>query len=697
MRKAKVLPGNLPLFAPVSEWKAPNLSDLPSWKNAKRAGLDTEFVDPTLVELGLGARRQAKISGYSFMLEGHRPFYIPIRHPEGNVDCDQALRYLRDNLNNFEGELLGANIPGDLDLLHYEGIRPDYDKVMVQDVLIRAPLCNELEFQYNLEAVAGRLGIEGKDEAEMKHAAQSYGFDIKTRAWKASIGKLPAKYVGPYAERDAEILFPIYHEQQKLIDKLGIQECINIEANLLPICLKMRQRGVRIDFQHLEYIERWSAEEERNAIAFIKDKTGWDIGFNNVMAASRIVPALAFIGITPPLTLDGKPSIKADWLASIMDPHNSGEVHPVAKQILYARKVNKIRTTFCDSIRRYQTNGRIHSTFVQVVGSSENNEKSGAAYGRLSSRSPNAQQQPSKGKMGAMWRKIFLPDEGKFWCSSDYSAQEPRWATALACKLKLKGAEELAAMYRTNPRLDPHQAVADICGIERTPAKVVLLARLYGEGDSKLCHHQLKLPTRWLVRSDEGKQYFDDRKQALEYRSRIEGKCSIREVAGLEAQDIIDKFNAGAPFYGELARKAIEKADSTGFIRILGGRKLNFGMKRDGSYDHTYKALNRAVQGSSAMQVKLALIAIEKNFPGMAQLQVHDEICGSVIDKQTAKDIGHLMENIVNNLAVPFRSDVDFGTSFGSLQTLCLEKHCLNFVAGEPVDKHACHEHALIK
>jgi DNA polymerase I-like protein with 3'-5' exonuclease and polymerase domains len=688
LKRIKPIPGSIPLFAPSSEWKPPNLSELPSWKNCRRASLDTEFSDPSLRKLGIGARRNAKICGFSFMLEGGKSFYVPIRHPNGNTDPVQALNYLRDSLSSFEGELLTANGNVDLDLLHYEDIRPDYDKVTVQDVQIRAPLINELEFQYNLEAIAGRYGFKGKDESELKNAAQSYGFDIKTAGWKAAIAQLPACYVGPYAERDAELLFPIYHKQQEEIDKLCIQEYVDIEAKLLPICLKMRQRGVRIDFNHLEYIEHWCAEEEKNAIAYVKDKTGWDIGFNNVMAASRLVPALSFIGITPPLTADGKPSIKADWLASFGD-------NPITKNIAYARKVNKIRTTFCDSVRRYQTNGRIHTTFVQVVGVSENNEKSGAAWGRLSSRNPNMQQQPSKGKLAALWRRIYLPDEGMHWCSSDLSAQEPRWAVGLAERLGLKGAKELGDQYRSNPRIDPHQATADICSIDRTSAKVVLLARLYGEGDSKLCHHQLKLPTRWLVRSDEGRKYFTDRKDALEYRSQLQGRCSIREVAGEEAQAIIDKFNAGAPFYGELARKAIEKADVTGYIRILGGRKLNFPMKKDGSFDHTYKALNRAIQGNSAVQVKLAIIAVEKEFPGFIQLTIHDEICGSVPDKQTAKDIGRLMENNTK-ISVPFRSDVDFGPNFGELQTLCLEKACLNFAdVNNKQDKHSCPEHTV--
>ncbi len=152
MRSRKfITEGNLPLFPTESSWKAPRVSDLPDWARASSMSIDSEFRDPTLVELGCGARRKSQLAGISFMLEEGTPAYVPLRHPEGNVENpDMAFRYFHDMAKNYKGELIGANITGDLDIMHYEkgggidGIRFDFEMIKVFDVLVVDPLIWEL-------------------------------------------------------------------------------------------------------------------------------------------------------------------------------------------------------------------------------------------------------------------------------------------------------------------------------------------------------------------------------------------------------------------------------------------------------------------------------------------------------------------------------------------------------------------------
>lgn len=692
MRKVRTIPGTLPLFAPSSEWQAPNLSDLPDWSRCKLISIDSEFSDPTLRTLGIGARRGAKLAGYSFAFDNGPSAYVPLRHPEGNVpDCDQGLAYLRDNLAKFKGTLVGANMNVDLDIFFYENIKPNYDWVMCQDIQIRSPLIWEHHFKYSLEAEAERWGFKGKDETKLKEAALSYGYDIKASDWKKCIPHLPAKFVGEYGEHDARLPILIYHAQQQEIDKQGLQEVIDLEGRLLPLLLKMRQRGVRIDFDHLDRVEKWALAEETKHVAEIKRLTGWDIGVGNCMSAARVAPALKAIGVEVPLTLETEaPSIKAEFLATID--------HPVAGLIRQTRQMNKLRTTFASSVRRYQTNGRIHSTFRQIVGASEKNEKSGAAYGRLSSAHLNIQQQPSRQKYANFWRAIYLPEENSEWLSCDYSGVEPRWYCHTSEILKLPGAKEFGDMYRSNPRLDRHQAVATLTGLDRKDAKTVGLGLDYRMGSLKLAH-SLKLPTRWLVETgdwnDKQRHYFKTRKEALEFRSAYRGsKIRMAEVAGEEAQAILDKFHEGAPFIKELAKRAEEKAKATGILKILGGRHLHFPMSRNGSYDHTYKACSKVVQGTAAYQMKLALLALDRDCPefGLA-LQIHDEVCGSIPDRKTAKKVSEIMINVVK-ARVPFRCDAEIGPNWGTLELLCMEHGCTNIV--DPTDKFGCSHHKLV-
>jgi hypothetical protein len=126
-------PGNLK----TTTWRPPRMADLPSWKGAKRIGFDYETKDPDLQALGPGVRRPGNyIVGYSFCIEDRSmpwvqwpKYYVPFRHghpnisgsTEDNVEGD-ALGYLRDQMKDFDGELVGANLPYELDWSWEEGI-----------------------------------------------------------------------------------------------------------------------------------------------------------------------------------------------------------------------------------------------------------------------------------------------------------------------------------------------------------------------------------------------------------------------------------------------------------------------------------------------------------------------------------------------------------------------------------------------
>jgi DNA polymerase I-like protein with 3'-5' exonuclease and polymerase domains len=648
--------GTLPLFTPASDWKAPNLSDLPSWRASKLVALDTEFKDTTLVELGIGARRGAKMAGYSFMLAGDRPYYVPLRHPHGgNVDCEKGLAYLRDNLGSFEGELLGANMNVDLDILHYEDVRPNYAKCITRDVQVVEALINELHHKYSLEAIGERRGIKGKDKALLKEAAACYGANTSKRGWEAIIADLPAQFVGPYAEHDVLALFPVWQSQLADIARHDLQQVVDLESRLLPVLLRMRQRGVRIDFDHLERVEAWAYAEESKALSEVKRLTGVEIPVGSTMAAAVVAPALIAAGFEPPLDTRGKFSVTAEFLTTCP--------HPVGKLIRQARQMDKIRTTFVASIRRYQTNGRIHCVSRQTVGVSENNEKSGAAFGRISTVHPNLAQQPSRASYANFWRQIYIPEEGCQWGSLDYSAQEPRWVTHFAAKLNLTGGKEAARRYQEDLQLDCHQDMANTTGLKRTDAKAVLLAQIYGEGGAKLCNHQLHLPTRWLVELENRQRfYFDNLREATTFRCAQKGKAKMREVAGEQGQTVIDTFNEKAPYIQELSRMAINKAERTGVLNILGGRKLHFPLLKDGRYDWGYKALNRIIQGTSAYQMKLAMLEMDRSVPDFfLQMQVYDEVDGSAASVTTFKQVAEIMATVAP-AEVPFRIDVERST-----------------------------------
>jgi DNA polymerase I-like protein with 3'-5' exonuclease and polymerase domains len=661
-------PMQLPMWKPESNWKPPRVGDLPSWEGAKRVGFDCETKDPFLKQLGPGCRREdSHMIGFSFAFEDGPSFYVPLRHAGGdNVeDPEQAINYLRDQAKHFPGILTGANMSYDLDWSATEGVRFPEVKFF-RDVQIADPLINELHRSYSLQAIAERHGMPGKDTELLIDAARHYNVDPKGGMWQ-----LPARYVGPYAGEDARLPLLLLRRQERVIDEQDLQEVFDLECRVLPVLLRMRRRGVRFSHERLSKIEDWSLDQEAEALAKIKHLTGVTIDVGDVWKSGVLAPALEAIGVKVPTTMGrGKtpsPSIDKELLASID--------HPVADAIAWARKTNKLRTTFAQSIRKHSIGDRIHCSYNQLRQTSEFGNERGAAYGRLSSENPNMQQQPARDEFATMWRSIYLPEEGAQWGALDYSQQEPRMLIHYAELCKLPGAKAAAQQYRDDPATDNHQMMADMAGVQRKQAKELFLGKCYGMGGAKLCD-KLGLPTGWLVvfgwKRDGRSKYFDKRKDAVAFAqehgipteglARI-GEAGIWRAAAVEGQAIIDRFDEKLPFVKKLARKCQDTAKARGFIRTLSGRRCRFPTRGDKSYDWTHKALNRLIQGGSADQTKKAMV--EGDRAGYyIQLQVHDEIDGSFTDRKAAEGMAEIMSTTYE-LNVPFKVDIEMGPSWG--------------------------------
>ena len=275
------------------------------------------------------------------------------------------------------------------------------------------------------------------------------------------------------------------------------------------------------------------------------------------------------------------------------------------------------------------------------------------------------QQQPSRDEFAKQWRSIYIPDDGGLWGSADYSQQEPRWTTHFAAVMDLPGAREAAQAYHDNPKLDNHQFMAELTGLERKYAKNIYLGLCYGEGGAKLCR-ELGLPTRWALsygKWPERKiEYFESAEEAFNRRREI-GEGFHWETAGEKGQQILDTFDARAPFIRKLAKKAEEVAGKRGYVITVGGRHLHFEEAGDGKYVDTRKALNRVIQGSSADQTKTAMVELDR-LGHPLQLQVHDEIAATLFNERQGLEMKEVMANCVPAL-VPFRVDLEVGASWG--------------------------------
>jgi DNA polymerase I-like protein with 3'-5' exonuclease and polymerase domains len=141
------------------------------------------------------------------------------------------------------------------------------------------------------------------------------------------------------------------------------------------------------------------------------------------------------------------------------------------------------------------------------------------------------------------------------------------------------------------------------------------------------------------------------------------GRKVRMEVAGDEGAELLGKFDQLVPFVKQLAKACTKAANARGYIRTLSGRRCRFPTDEHGNFDWTHKALNRLIQGSSADQTKMAIVALE-DAGHAVQLQVHDEIDLSVRDEAQSREVTEIMMTCTP-LSVPSKVDAELGTSWG--------------------------------
>jgi DNA polymerase I-like protein with 3'-5' exonuclease and polymerase domains len=460
---------------------------------------------------------------------------------------------------------------------------------------------------------------------------------------------------------DVELPLALLRRQERALAAQELEGIWDMESRLLPILVKMRRRGVRIDTALLTSIHDETKAKEAEARKRIEARVGFEVESDHLRKASAVDRIFRAIGISLPVTAKaGQPCFDQDTIKAID--------HPLARDFAEAKKMQKFWRTDCKSIWDRMTNGRIHSLLRQLKGEKlgDIGKSEGVAFGRSASSQPNMQQQHARDPVwGPRWRSIFLPDEGKRWCSADFSSQEPRMTVHYGVLDGLAGAEALAAKFREDNDTDLHAETARAigikckkcggkgceacagCGYYRKGAKTIFLGLCYGMGGGKLCE-DLGLPTKEVF-------------------SRRQGRMIT--VAGPEGQAIIDKFDAMVPFVRKLAENLRAAAEQRGHIRTILGRRCHFPIDKIRSlggrkvYDFTHKALNRLIQGSSADQTKQAIIDCEAAGFEL-QLLIHDELTLSVDNREQAEEVARLMCGAVE-MSVPSKVDVELGESWG--------------------------------
>jgi|TARA_R100000008_G_scaffold82965_1_gene67804 DNA polymerase I-like protein with 3'-5' exonuclease and polymerase domains len=645
------------MILPPTEWVAH--TEHPDLRSHDEIAIDLETRDPDLKKKGSGAViGNGEVVGIAVAV-ANASWYFPIAHATGpNSDRKKTLEWFKDILECPATKIF-HNAMYDVCWIKSLGLKING---LIIDTMIACSLLDENRFSYTLNTLSWHHLNKGKNEKALNEAAKSRGLDPKADMWR-----LPAMEVGAYAEKDAELTFELWQKLKKLIIEEDLQKIFNLETDLFPCLVEMRFLGVRVDVERAHELKRQLELQEEMLLHKIKRETSIDI---QIWAARSVEKVFQYLKLPYSRTeKSDSPSFTKNFL--------SNHSHPIIKMIAEARKINKINTTFIDTILDYEYAGRIHAEINQI-----RSDDGGTITGRFSYSNPNLQQIPARDPdLGPQIRSLFIPERKHLWGCFDYSQQEPRLVAHYALKFKLASVNPIADSYDTDPSTDFHKIVADMAEIPRSQAKTINLGLFYGMGKAKL---QAELG-----------------------------------VTKEKANELFDKYHSKVPFVKQLMNKLMNAAQDKGKIKTLLGRRCRFpkyepilrgddwgkyvpaedhermlelqemgeylldeegNIKKDKNdkplknYWHqtgsrrafTYKSLNKLIQGSAADMTKKAMLDLYKEGI-IPHIQVHDELDISIRDKEHGKEIKKIMEEAVQ-LEVPNKVDDESGENWGSIK-----------------------------
>ena len=118
-----------------------------------------------------------------------------------NLDKDKVLNWIKQVCANDNVKLF-HNAMYDVCWLRAAGVQINGHIV---DTMVMSSLIDENRLSYTLNSISYEFLGEVKDEKALIEAAQSWGIDPKSEMYK-----LPAMYVGNYAEKDAKLTLELF-------------------------------------------------------------------------------------------------------------------------------------------------------------------------------------------------------------------------------------------------------------------------------------------------------------------------------------------------------------------------------------------------------------------------------------------------------------------------------------------------------
>ncbi|MCR6713432.1 MAG: DNA polymerase I [Demequina sp.] len=440
---------------------------------------------------------------------------------------------------------------------------------VVGDTQIAAFLVNPDQRGFDVESIVQRyLGVELETGAGDGELDLGLGTPQAARAAQgaATVWSL-AEVLEP--EVEARGMLELYRE---------------LELPLVVVLAHMEAAGMAVDSAHLAML----ADEARaRADRAAEDAYAALDGDRVNLGSPKQLQEVLFDRLGMPKTKKIKTGYTTD-AAALSDLFEKTQ-HPFLEALLAHRdaaKLGQIIETLAQSVR---SDGRIHTTFSQVV----------ASTGRLSSKDPNLQNIPIRTEEGHRLREAFVVGEGfETLVTADYSQIEMR------IMAHLSGDEALIEAFRSGE--DLHRFVGSrVYGVD--PADVTPTMRSHVKAMS----------------------------YGLAYGLSAFGLSKQLSLDVPAAQALMDEYFERFGGVRDYLRASVKKAASVGYTETIFGRRRFMpdltSTNRQRREIAERVALNAPIQGSAADLIKRAMLAVDRRLQdeGLSSrqvLQVHDEL-----------------------------------------------------------------------
>ncbi|WP_244927635.1 DNA polymerase I [Nocardioides sp. W7] len=399
----------------------------------------------------------------------------------------------------------------------------------------------------------------------------------------------------------------------------GTRLLAEVELPLVHLLGELERTGIAVDIEQLEHLESHFAAEVRQAA----DEAFAVIGKEINLGSPKQLQVVLFDELGMPKTKRTKTGYTTD--ADALQSLYVKTEHPFLLHLLRHRDVARLRQTIEGLLKTVQPDGRIHTTFNQLI----------AATGRLSSTDPNLQNIPVRTEEGRRIREAFVVGPGfESLLTADYSQIEMRIMAHLSEDELLIEAFRSGRDFHSITAARVFDVPADEVTVEM---RAKIKAMNYG----------------------------------LAYGLSAFGLSQQLGIEPAEARELMDEYFETFGGIRDYLQSVVEEARKSGFTETIMGRRRQLPdltsdnrMRRESA---ERMALNAPIQGSAADLIKIAMLDVDRAIreAGLGSrmlLQVHDELVFEVApgEREQLDALVRAQMGGAADLAVPL--DVSVGT-----------------------------------